>query len=399
MALTLASIRAIGVELSRELTSFDPALLSTSQAAVIVEAADHIVRNASALRTLAARRAVEGTVWRDDSRYATPGEWLAGTVGVAVGEATRTLQAAELLEDLPDVAESFRKGELSLPQVEAIAGAAATDPDAQRELLDAAKQKPFHQLKGLCRTVRNRARTQGEDEARAARHHELRRASLTTDDEGLSCLVAKLAPERMALVWGSVEAEADRLFELARAAGRRETPAALRADALCNLVTRGTAGTDGTIRSPRMLIRVDLAALQRGHAEPDEVCDIPGVGEIPVATARRLLPDSLLTFLVTDGVDIRTVATMRRHVPIAVELALRWRDPVCVVPRCDRTLRLERDHWRVEFAKGGETSLDNLCRICRPHHRDKTVNGYRLTGGPGGWEWHPPPPFQEGPDP
>jgi hypothetical protein len=53
---------------------------------------------------------------------------------------------------------------------------------------------------------------------------------------------------------------------------------------------------------------VDHAALVRGHTATGEVCEIAGVGPIPVATARALAIDAYLRVLVTDGTDITAVA-------------------------------------------------------------------------------------------
>ena len=82
-------------------------------------------------------------------------------------------------------------------------------------------------------------------------------------------------------------------------------------------------------------VRVDHAALVRGHVEPGELCEIPGVGPIPVEVARRLAVDSVLNVLVTDGVDVTTVAHSGRTIPAALRRALVERDPECVVPGCD----------------------------------------------------------------
>jgi hypothetical protein len=60
------------------------------------------------------------------------------------------------------------------------------------------------------------------------------------------------------------------------------------------------------------------------------------------------------------------------------------------VPNCDRSDPLERDHWRVDFAKDGPTSLDNLARLCPFHHDQKTLRGWVLDGGPGQWNFHKP---------
>jgi hypothetical protein len=63
-----------------------------------------------------------------------------------------------------------------------------------------------------------------------------------------------------------------------------------------------------------------------------------------------------------------------------------------VVPGCDVAHGLEIDHWQVDFADGGKTSLENLARVCKRHHLLKTHQGFRLEGGPGRWQWVPPEP-------
>ena len=35
-------------------------------------------------------------------------------------------------------------------------------------------------------------------------------------------------------------------------------------------------------------------------------------------------------------------------------------------------------------------TLDNLARLCRWHHYQKSHLGYRYRGGPGTWTWIPP---------
>ena len=135
-----------------------------------------------------------------------------------------------------------------------------------------------------------------------------------------------------------------------------------------------------------VICRVELAALLRGSLEPGERCEIPGVGPVPLSVARELFGDCFLKFVIADGIDVRTVVHYGRAIPAHLKTALQFRDRCCVVPGCGRTFGLEYDHI-VEFAKGGPTTLDNLCRLCRPHHSLKTHKGYRIRGGPGHWQW------------
>ena len=130
-------------------------------------------------------------------------------------------------------------------------------------------------------------------------------------------------------------------------------------------------------------VRVDLAALRRGSVAGGETCEIPGVGPVPVRTARELLGDAWVDLVVSDGVDVTTICRMGRSLPSALRTALVERDRGCVVPGCDVTKGLEIDHWRVDHAAGGPLSMDNLARLCRSHHYLKTHQGFVLVGGPG----------------
>jgi hypothetical protein len=133
-------------------------------------------------------------------------------------------------------------------------------------------------------------------------------------------------------------------------------------------------------------VRVDHQALMRGRLKRGEICEIPGIGPIPVEVARRLAVDSILSILVTDGVDVTAVAHAGRTIPAPVRRALIERDPVCVVPGCGLSEGLEIDHVE-PFGQGGETSLANLARLCHWHHYLKTHQRHRLERTEGGWRW------------
>ena len=147
----------------------------------------------------------------------------------------------------------------------------------------------------------------------------------------------------------------------------------------------------GNRRAPaQLVVHATYDALVRGYPLDGEVCEIPGLGPVPVAFARFLATDCLLKVVLT-GTDVTVIASDRRYVPAALRTALDARDTECVAPGCHATHHLERDHWGRDFAKGGPTSLANLCRICSYHHYLKTHCGWQLTGGPGHWRFEPPP--------
>ena len=116
---------------------------------------------------------------------------------------------------------------------------------------------------------------------------------------------------------------------------------------------------------------MDLPALVRGRTEPGEVCEIPGVGPVPVAHAREVLSHGLLQLVITDGTDVQTVVSNTRHVPKALKIAIDERDQRCKVRGCDCTEHLERHHVD-DYANSHDTSYKNVGKRLpaapRPHH-------------------------------
>jgi hypothetical protein len=129
-----------------------------------------------------------------------------------------------------------------------------------------------------------------------------------------------------------------------RREGRRETPEARAFDALVQTCDRPSDGGRGGRRVRREgLIRCDLGALRRGAVEGEEVCEVAGVGPVPVAQAVDLLSEATWKQLVTRGVDVLNVTTLSRKATAAMLAALAWRQPTCTAQGCGRTL-VEIDH-------------------------------------------------------
>jgi len=104
--------------------------------------------------------------------------------------------------------------------------------------------------------------------------------------------------------------------------------------------TSTTAPQPPTRRSdPRYLalLRVDLTALHRGRVTGDELCEIAGVGPIPVTVARDLLGDAVLKLVITRGIDVATVTHLGRGPTAAQRIALAWTSPHCSGLGCPRT--------------------------------------------------------------
>lgn len=289
------------------------------------------------------------------------------------GTARAELDLARRLERLPDVAAAYRGGRLSTEQARIVARAAEADPSATAQLLETAGQGSFGDLRDLAVRTERAARSEEDEQARERRLHERRSCRTWAPAEGGLRLDAHLTAVEGAKVLAALTKKTNELL-----AGSDDSVDHLRADALVALVCGEGVRTE-------LLVRADAGALVRGATEGKETCEVEGVGPISVSAARSLLGEAFLTLLVQRGADIATVTSTSRVVPTRVEKALLARDPVCVVPGCTARVGLQVDHWRLDFARTGLTTLDNLCRLCSLHHRQKTDGTLVLSGGPGKW--------------
>jgi Domain of unknown function (DUF222) len=129
------------------------------------------------------------------------------------------------------------------------------------------------------------------------------------------------------------------------------------------------------------LLRLDVEALRRGVVEGQELCEIAGVGPIPVTVARELLGEAIVKLVITRGVDVLNVTHLGRAPTAAQRAAVLWRNPSCTVQGCSRT-GFEFDH-RDPWANTHHTRLDELDPLCKFHHDQKTHLGYALVPGTG----------------
>ena len=128
----------------------------------------------------------------------------------------------------------------------------------------------------------------------------------------------------------------------------------------------------------------------RGRVVEGEVCEIAGVGPVPVSVVRELCEqDAFLAAVITKGTDICSVTHLgRRHTALQVT-ALQWRDPECARLGCSNTVRLEIDHCE-DWAKTHVTKVDTSARLCTDDHKLKTEKGWMLVEGTGKRRMVPP---------
>ncbi|HMG28657.1 MAG TPA: DUF222 domain-containing protein, partial [Jiangellaceae bacterium] len=70
------------------------------------------------------------------------------------------------------------------------------------------------------------------------------------------------------------------------------------------------------------LLRVDVAALRRGRVAGGELCEIRGVGPVPVPVAEALLGQAVLHLVITRGTDVLNVTHLGRGPTTAQKIAL-----------------------------------------------------------------------------
>lgn len=384
-------------QLVREaVAALEPDVLDGKGAARLVQDFAEIERLAAAGKPLAARRMADSGVWRRSGER-SPAHWLATRTGTSVDHAVSTIETAQRLAELPSTEQAVRKGQLSEVQSKEIASAATASPASERELLQVAQVEGVATLRQRCARVRAAANT--DEEARYEKIHEARYLRHWSDAEGAFRLEGRFTPDAGAVVVAALEPFKEKVFSAARKEGRRERYDAYAADALVNMAKHARDCKDKpSRRSPGTLVRVlvDHKALQRGHTEEGERCEIEGIGPIPVATAKALAQDSILAALTTDGTDIYSVTHLGRSPTARQRTALEVRDPFCVVPGCDVRDHLEIDHI-TGITEDGKTKLANLGRLCPWHHYLKTYKGWVLSGGPGKWRFDGP--DRAGPDP
>jgi len=369
------NLKTVVTQLREVASDIDVDVIDGKAAAELVRIGDEIRRFGDSLRTVAVGQVERTNGWKGEGAR-NISEWLATETDCAQYEAQSVVMLANQLQHLPATQAALLSGTLSGTQAVEVARGAIVAPNTESQLLNLAKHVTVRDL----RDATARVIAGATDEA--ARHkqiHKTRFLKSWRDPDGAFIIKGRMTVANGALVMAALKPLQDEIFKAARKSGAHERPDAYAADALMALCDAKTASTTKTSRpNVVMNIRVDIDALKRGHTEHGEICEIAGVGPIPVSTATEYLGEAFLKLLVIDGTDIRTIAHMGRALPAKLRTAVEERDRVCQVPTCDTSIGLEIDHI-IPFAEGGPTTFQNLVRLCKRHHLQKTHDGYRLV--------------------
>jgi hypothetical protein len=373
----------------------DPGEISGDAAVELFARFAEVERLGAAGKLVAAERVAATEVWRRGGARSAA-DWVARNSGTSRQLAKEALETAGRLAECQVVAAEIRAGRLSEAQAHAIVDAVGVRPDAEAKLVEFARSNSLRGLREECRRVKNTAVTAEEE------YHQVHRSRAFrgwTGRDGALCFSGRLTADAGAGFLAAIEERKAKHVKAARAGGQHEPFDAYAADALVELVTedRGLGGRRSQPRS-MMIVHVSYEAIVRGGVADGEVCDIRGVGPVPVDVARRLAGDSILRVLVTKGGQPMAVTPGVRTVPRALRLLLEARDQTCVVPGCDVTRGLQVEH-RKGFAMLGPTDLENCSLMCQRHHDMKTYLGYVLGWNEDGSRSFSPPDDYLDPEP
>jgi hypothetical protein len=343
---------------------------------------DQVERLAAAAKLLLAPRVDEAGEWKRKG-FRSAAEHLAAEAGTSVSAARSLLETSKRVAEQPKTERALRAGELSGPKAELVAGAVEVDLGSADRLLALAKAAPVAKVKE--ETLRTKASVNADETY--VRIHKERYAVSGTDAEGAWTFHARGTVDDGAVFVKALEDITDDYFNAARKHGRQEPTQAYAFDALIEMARRAAGDSTNKKKAssaPKLLglVRVDHAALVRGHVDGDEVCEIAGLGPIPALRARELLGDAVVKLVLTKGVDVANVTHLGRGPTVAQKIALWWQVPQCTSLDCTRVQRIQFDH-RKEWRTTHHTRLDEGDGLCGHCHDLKTRHGYALAEGTG----------------
>jgi hypothetical protein len=365
---------------------FGPALLD--RLGTLVAAANRL--SAEVTRTV---RECDLTQAAEHDGLASIASWLRGHGRLSPAAASRLVANGRALEDLPAVAAGFAEGFVTAEQVSVIAqvvepekvtAAAAQDVDLaaiDRTLAEVAASRPHRELGRVVHHYLARLDPDGPEPDPT----DQRSLTIAKHPNGSLSIRGELDP-----VGGEkFQAAIESIVQANRPAGDARTRAQQQGDALVQLVDNELAsGTLPFLRrvKPHLLVSIDLPDLVDPATGPAGA--ETGFGAtLSAARARWAACDAEITRIVLDP-DGRPLDLGRttRLVPPHLRRAVEKRDKGCVFAGCDAPTFWCDVHHLLEWALGGETSLENSGLLCERHHT-QVHHGFRIQRQPDG-HWH-----------
>lgn len=318
---------------------------------------------------------------------ANTGQFVRQFLRMLPGHAGQLVATSRELRDLPDTARALADGEISADHAVAIARTSQRlDPEqmavAEPILRTAAADGASPQdVRRLGEVIRYRADADADGaEREATRCHDRRHLWISELMDGSWRVDGTLDPAAGLVVKTAVDA-------FARSAGAADTRTARqrRADGLA-------AACQAALDSGTLPARHDARPHVNLIVEQTTLAGDPGA---PPATsgyrshltgqaARALTCDAAVSAVTVDqdGLPVDVGRTTRVVTP-ALRRAVETRDQGCRWPGCDQPTTWCTPHHIRHWARGGQTSLDNLVLLCWAHHMGFVhTRGWRITGHP-----------------
>ncbi len=324
--------------------------------------------------------------------WSTPARRLADEWKLTLPEARRLVEVADVLPELPALADAFGAGELPLTVTASIAAVAT--PATEALLVDQSRQQTAPQMVRTCHAVKRVLRPRAEPEDRPEDFLEF-----TAHDSGTG-VRGFLTPARAELVQKLVE---QRRHELRRSSQRSVS----NVEAFLSLLEAGPS-----LPADRFLailtVDVDAFSHWRHHHLPTVTDPSTTAADPTDPAAPRRLPDRLgvpngigvlngppltddeldaihgeinAVWMVTRGGHPLWISSSSRTAPPWMRPAIRFAQPECQVQGCGQVGVLEAHH-SVPFRHKPETRFDELVHLCPFHHRALHASGASIDFTP-----------------
>ena len=338
----------------------------------IAELSAHLDAATHRFLTLIRRFDEEGS-WADQGALSCA-HWLSWRVGLELGAAREHVRVARSLAELPLVDDALRLGRVSYSKVRALTRVATAATEAA--LLDMAQSSTASQLERICRSYRLAVRKASDE--RPEDEVERRWVRERETDAGLVRFEVQLRPEEAAVVRRALEVAMSRAWTSADVPAGTPPASLRRADAFVAVAEHYLAGpgkADQGTSPVEVVVHVDAGS--------DAVGILDDGTALARATTERLLCDAAVVEVVEDARGVvLDVGRRRRTISTGLRRALRLRDRGCRFPGC--TNRRVDGHHVVPWARGGPTTLANLCSLCRRHHTFVHEHGFRIQSDSAG---------------
>jgi hypothetical protein len=395
-----------GPRLSAALATINPATLSGFDLVELITARGRQIsyEQAQLLRAVHELAYTPPSVTERVERTDKPDEYVVGEVAFAMcwthhRANSEVAFALEVIDRIPAVFDALARGAVDVAKAKVICDELDLVEDEQARAIAAAllagetsRATTGHLRARIRRLVLAvnpdavRVRHAKAVADRGVHHHEYA--------SGTSMLAGFYLPkDKAAAAWDNV----DRIARATRAAGSDpRTMDQLRADIFADLlagVEPAVAGyaTPGE-RNGVIHLHVGLSTLAGLSDYPGEIDGFgPVLADIARQAAAQMGQSALWRYTVVDA-DGTAVAEGRLRYRPTVDQAnfVRARDATCRAPGCRKpAIRCDLDHI-TDWAHGGPTTIDNLCCLCRAHHRLKHEAGHEIHPAVHGIDWTTP---------